>query len=624
MSNHVYEHPSASSQRDLRAGQRAQDRLLSPGPWCWPRKTDDPDAYASAEGAVGTPPRALEPGEVLLVTIDAQGSSRGELWAMAMQPEPRAPSKAEFVGAGSDAWLDAQCALPRALPLLWGAVRERDDWLGPIIKLHSERTDALAQLKDRSCGFAFGLALASSVCKVTPPDDVAAIATLDERGALGRVGNIAERLRIVDALALSVTRVVVATSQRDEAQAALDRMGIERLEVVPFSTLSAALDVLLDEPARAIDDAATDERGELVDAFFRLALGESNASLKWGPIERSAERALELWSSQLTPHHRRALEFTRAIAARHHYKHGLLELPSNDWLQWFPLPLRLRVLAHATQQASDTGAPDPSAILALTRESCPELSELLGPTVEGDLSGASIDTSVTDRCCAPHLRLLGAIGRMRYSALGDLNGAILTQLAVCVGWQRCWEYDETTYPLSALFTYVSALALDPGPDSQHAEDLFSQVDALWGESQRGGRRCREDPYVRLARGRALTTLLRYDEASAELDPLVNNLSKQAEQLRLSAARWRLRGANRSSANAAHDALSRSEDPRATLYRALLDLDVALASGDFGAYSDAATRVRREQSGLCDTLLGGAGLTLDDMEAPAFLARRYPY
>ena len=83
-------------------------------------------------------------------------------------------------------------------------------------------------------------------------------------------------------------------------------------------------------------------------------------------------------------------------------------------------------------------------------------------------------------------------------------------------------------------------------------------------------------------------------------------------------------AHSTSGNAAHDAIVHSEDPRATLYRALLDLDVALSSGDSGAAAQAAARVHGEQHALCDTLLSGAGLSLGDADAPAFLARRYPY
>jgi hypothetical protein len=201
-----------------------------------------------------------------------------------------------------------------------------------------------------------------------------------------------------------------------------------------------------------------------------------------------------------------------------------------------------------------------------------------------------------------------------------LLGAIYTQLMVCIGWQRFWEYDETTYPLSALFTYVSALAVDPG-GARQAPPLFERVDALWAESQRGGRHCREDPYVRLARGRALATLMRYDEACAELDPLVNNLSRQAEQLRLSAARWRLRCPN---PGPAANALAMSGDPRAALYKALRDLDSARADSDSDRAKAAAERVYNEQTSLCQTLLNGAGLKLEDKDAPAFLARRYPY
>lgn len=621
MSEHTYKHPSLSSQRDLRTGRREQTRMLAPGPWCWPKKDLNRGAYDSAMEAVGAPPRQLEPGEVALVTLDvSRGAARAEVWALQIRPEPKPASTAEIIGEAREAWLDAQCALPRSLPVLWGSVSSQHDKLGPFKKLYSERTGSISEIDDRSIGLALGLALASRILEIPIPGDVIAVASLEEDGALGRVDGLTEVLTAIDQLALSVDRVIVSSAQYDEAVATLKALDIERLEVVGFSTLSAALDALLDNPARAIDAVSPEDRAALVDSFFRLAIGERHASLRWGPIESAAGRVLKDWGSDLEPHQQRALEFTQAIAARHHYKRGTLSLPSDDWLQWFPNPLRLKVLAHATQQASDTGAPEPGAILELTRSACPELVPLLDATPPKDLTNITLDPRRLDDCFAPHLRLLGAIGRMRYSAQGDLYGAIYAQLMVCIGWQRFWEYDETTYPLSALFTYVAALSMEDGA-SRDAPALFKYVDALWAESQRGGRRCREDPYVRLARGRALTTLMRYDEAREELDPLVNNLSKQAEQLKLSAARWRLRCPQ---PDAAVNALAMSTDPRAALYKSLRDLDSARISHNLPRAKAAAERVYNEQQLLCETLLSGAGLKLTDDKAPAFLARRYPY
>jgi hypothetical protein len=602
-----------------------QRRILEPGPWCWPDPAANPGARAHAERAVGAAtPRVLAAGQVALVTIHGEGAgARGELWALSMRDDTTAGADAQFLAGARDAWLDAQCALPRALPLLWRSVREQHARLGPVSALYPAPENTSPTLDGRSFGLAFGLALASSVVGVPAPADVVATATLDELGRLGRVEGLGPKLEVIDRIALSVRRVAIATEQLGEARDLLKRLGITRLELVPFSSLSRALEHLLSDPARAIDAATRPERGELVHSFFQLALGERRASVEWAPIERAADRALERWAGDLEPDHARMLEFARAVAARHHYNKGTLTLPTPEWLSRFTLSMRLGILAHTAQQAADTGAPDPDRVLALARRACPDLEILAAPPPE-DLADLAFDSRMVDACFAPHLRLLGAIGRMRYTTMGDLRGAIRDQLAVCVGWQRAWRHEETTYPLAALFTTLSALAREPGVDTHHVARLFERVEDLWGTSQRGGRRCRDNVYVRIGRGRALAALGRRAEAAAELDPLLDDLSRHAEQMRLSAARWRLRCGQGAGLGAAREVLAGSEDPRAELYRALATLDRALDARDHDAARAQAELVRAEQRELCDTLLAGAGLAPGDPGAPAFLARRYPY
>ena len=121
-----YRHPSHSRRRDTERGRIAQRKLLEPGPWCWPDTAHDPDACSSAELAVTSrSPRVIRAGEVALVTVHDDGVQvRGELWALSMRDDPKKDADAEFLSGAIDAWLDAQCALPRALPLLWNSVRE--------------------------------------------------------------------------------------------------------------------------------------------------------------------------------------------------------------------------------------------------------------------------------------------------------------------------------------------------------------------------------------------------------------------------------------------------------------------------------------------------------------------
>ena len=133
-----YRHPSHALRAGTRSGTLQQRRILTPGPWCWPDRAADPDARAHAERAMGTPePRVLAAGQVALVTVHGEGErARGELWALSMRDDPGVGTDAQFLSGARDAWLDAQCALPRALPLLWRSVREQHARLGPVSTLY--------------------------------------------------------------------------------------------------------------------------------------------------------------------------------------------------------------------------------------------------------------------------------------------------------------------------------------------------------------------------------------------------------------------------------------------------------------------------------------------------------
>ena len=68
-----------------------------------------------------------------------------------------------------------------------------------------------------SFGLTFFLLLTSTVLDVPLPDEVVASAEIDDRGRIGPVDAIAEKIAGIIAIAPSVRRVLVAADQRDEA-----------------------------------------------------------------------------------------------------------------------------------------------------------------------------------------------------------------------------------------------------------------------------------------------------------------------------------------------------------------------------------------------------------------------
>ena len=71
-----------------------------------------------------------------------------------------------------------------------------------------------------SFGLALTLSLASIVFDCALPGDIVASATVDAAGNVGPVGGLDRKIAGLQRMAPRVTRLIVAASQRDEAEAA--------------------------------------------------------------------------------------------------------------------------------------------------------------------------------------------------------------------------------------------------------------------------------------------------------------------------------------------------------------------------------------------------------------------
>ncbi len=534
-----------------RASQRRKlERVLGAGPWCWPEDAEA-RAWLAALGLVCPP--AVVVGQVPLVAV---GPAGGSLWSLGGAGEG-----CVTVGFGPEAeraWARAGRALARALPVAWRSLRDavqampRATYLGQSVAPHqAERPEPL--LDGASFGLAFAMALTSRVTGRALAGDWAASACVDEEGCLGPVDGLEQKLQVVTTQAPQVARFLVAESQRDEAEALSEGRG---LQVVGVATLAQALvELAPDLEQWMVDVARPESRRERVEAIHRLALGGRAALVEWAPVGRAAARMLAAWSD-LTPELAAMLRFAESVAARHQGLRRPQPLPTQAVLATLPQPHRTRTVAHAVQNAADAGCDDLDALEALARAYAPE--------------------ALAD-CFPAQLELRGALARL-WAVTGRPREAALAQLALAAAWTDRGDSAEGTYNLSELFRLAGAL---------RDEFLFASAEAARDRAATLGElnRLGGDPYVHVARGRALTLLGRHAEAAAVLEPW-GTRADLPDHLRLMALRWRVRSGRwlaRDAGQPIHEEALAAGSPRGShltrRVRALVELDAALFAGD---------------------------------------------
>ncbi len=465
------------------------DDALGAGPWCWPRDRERRDRLTGRHGEVPVP----RVGSIAAVTVQ---NDTVVLWHVAqgrrgdgggrLRPSPGL--RRDFVGEASRpatlgpairaSWRDAGIAVPRGLPVLWTSMHGATARSPDITCLASVRStsgvpDLRYPIDGPSFGLAFCLSLASSVLGCPLPGDLVASATVDAAGNVGPVGGLPQKVAGLVRMAPHVTRLIVAATQRTEAEAEAG----DHLHVVPVMHAAEAIDVAFgDRLSALIVDAGQDpqRRDELTASFFRLALTGSDAIVEWRPVMQGATLALQEWPD-LSADARYRLAFARAVAARHHDNSGRVELPSDEWLASLPRVLRLQVIAHLVQQSADAGAPDPVVIEAH--------------------AGALLDHAVEDSSL-PELRLRGALARL-WAVTGRTVDALARQERLAQACDAIYADQDVAYPLAEWARLAGALR-----DAPSLRRALAFHDRMLGT---GGYRGLGPRYVELAlvRGRLL-------------------------------------------------------------------------------------------------------------------------
>lgn len=482
--------------------RRAVRETLLQAPWTWPREDLHAAAFArareltSAEG-----PRAPRPGEALLLSCR---EGFGGVFPLTL-PGP-SPGAGTLTLDAAAAWSAAWQAVSRSARLLWRSPRPREagsrahplrplpetpPLIDPRIPEDSAWATPPGVLRGGSFGLTFALAQASVLWDWPLPLDVAASAEVTARGDLVAVDGLELKVRAVLRLAPRVRRLLVAEAQAPHARKVVDSVLAEQrralgvdleLEVAACHDLATAFDAVRPELTRDWGTSGDDDasRRERIERLVRLALARRDELLDWHPVREAARVARAAWS-RATPGERWTLSFVEAVAARHEGAAAPLELPAQEVLGVVPQPRRLELVAHLVQQAADTGAPDPRALVELARSMLPRREPDAFPK---------------------HLELRGALGRL-LANLARPAEAFDEQLEAARGWVERPGLVGVSYPLSEAYRLAGVL---------DSAERFERVAALEREALAEGALGESDlPWVDPPRARALLLLGRLDE-----------------------------------------------------------------------------------------------------------------
>ncbi len=578
--------------------------MLAAGPWTWP--VDD-DSHERRLVPAGPP---LEPavGTTLGVTV-VPGDRAATIWMIDGRPGDRRDGRLE--PSAIETWKVAALALPRAIPLVWGSLREAHAIEPRLVWVDTWAIDGLdgvppeRSVTGTSFGLAFVLVLASRLVALSLPGDLLCSVAIDAEGRVAEVGGLVTKLRAIAAIAPGVSRVMVAVSQEDEAKRAIEQAGPDaaRLRIVGVKSVGHALEVAFGERrlsaalARAGENPAS--RAELTRSFFALALQGRGEFVDWTPVERAAALASH-WPG-LDVEQRYMLEFAHAVAARHERNEGAMSLPTAELLARWPTQVSCQVVTHAVQQAADAGAPDIHAIRALAEA-------YRAPSVpKGFL---------------PQLKLEGALARLD-AVTGQAPRALRTQLDLAALYLEAFLPGEASFPLSE--AYRLAGVLGDSAAFRNCEALRDLAHAAGGLGLEGS------PYVALARARAAVLLGKPEDCGAEqtLRAMAAD-TRLAAHVRWGAARWAHRlaaedamaelGAIRAALASAADDADAKRGHAARVQLELLRLDEALRGHDVARANAAVDVLRGLEGGIVGLLEAWAPAA----ELPAHVARFYPY
>ncbi len=476
--------------------------VLKAAPWCWPTDRTRLE-WARACEAAGKPP-AMAHGDAPLVSVREDGAS---LWRFRAAETGELVKDASLASEAVGAWNRARIAVPRSLPVLWRSVREAHErpWSLRLVCRSTGLMEPDRVLDGGSFGLSFALALASAILGRALPSVVAASATMDEHGKLGRVDDLGRKIRFLVEFAPSVRKFLVFSGQEAEAREAEKGS----LQVVPVSSLSKAFESVF-EPGldTTLVEAGNDPttRTGIVRSFFHLALQSGDQTAAWAPVAGAAGIALRQWKD-LPEDDLHRLQFARSIALRHWKNLGELPLPGAAFVASLHQPHRIEYLAHVVQEAVDSAMPEAAGAEALARRHLVRGSDAF----EG------------------HLKLLGAFGRL-LAVTGRAEDALGYQQEAALGWEERALYHGMTYAVCEWLHLAAALGERAA--WREAEAYLDHV------ADRAGTAVMLSPYLRLARARAFTWFDEHEEALTLLGG-IGAEEGTPEELHCAAARHRV-------------------------------------------------------------------------------------
>ena len=369
--------------------------------------------------AIPEPPRL--PGRPLLLAVNDDG--RGSLWTMT-SAEPRTPIDREFAGKARDAWLHGRRVAHRSLPLVSHGVDTRAARDVRARLLSCEGGPVPAKLD----GLSFGLSMVMgewSIGAETPLDPtVAASATVDAVGRLGKVEGLSEKLAAVAVWAPAVRQLVVFADQADEAKRAAAELGLE-LEVHGLRAVEDAWEIALPGLEATLRDRwgrSAELRKRAIRNLFRTVLLEDHAGVRWSAAGRAASILAELsegddrWRAQVVQ------SATARLEGR---------------------PLRIPVDEGAESRLT------PTARLALWTNRVEQVVDLAEPETawRAEAAGAEVLLVGDDR--PEELRLRGALGRL-YANYGEPTTATNHLRRAIQGWEAEDRLPEASRAICAL------------------------------------------------------------------------------------------------------------------------------------------------------------------------------
>lgn len=199
-------------------------RLLSSGPWFWPRDpragseqlasthlTEEEAALQRALDVCERGPNQLRPGRALLLTVDGAQNEEfdnGSLLTVELRPEDeRNTQSVPLKDNARKAWSYASIAVTHAVDMLWKSTDGLEQKVPTLNRV--EGISSTIELADgASFGLAFALAIVSDLLDQSLPVDVAATARFaNEWTRLGPVGGLEAKLSAVAQYALSLIHI---------------------------------------------------------------------------------------------------------------------------------------------------------------------------------------------------------------------------------------------------------------------------------------------------------------------------------------------------------------------------------------------------------------------------------